>query len=255
MRIMFQPDALHHQAPSNHTRHHHTLSGPPEKTSGFNIPNAPTASPHAARRTPHAARCTLHAQLTTTRPQLSVKLSLLPSRHDTASPHSQHRPPAHLSSPTAPNAPHLHGPSSPTPHPHQGGSPHTSSCTTPDPETQRIQATSPTPPSPHLPRYISPGRIHPGPPGQNHPRQHPCTATSAPGLLGSSASCTCPLPSPTDANLYSFTRSHHADHRRHPGLARRIHRPATRHPCPSRTGFRRDPHLHPGSQQAARMGL
>ena len=61
MRIMFQPDALHHQAPSNHTRHHHTLSGPPEKTSGFNIPNAPTASPHAARRTPHAARCTLHA--------------------------------------------------------------------------------------------------------------------------------------------------------------------------------------------------
>ena len=79
MRIMFQPDALHHQAPSNHTRHHHTLSGPPEKTSGFNIPNAPTASLHAAR-------CTLHAQLTTTRPQLSVKLSLLPSRHDTASP-------------------------------------------------------------------------------------------------------------------------------------------------------------------------
>ena len=49
MRIMFQPDALHHQAPSNHTRHHHTLSGPPEKTSGFNIPNAPTASLHAAR--------------------------------------------------------------------------------------------------------------------------------------------------------------------------------------------------------------
>ena len=61
MRIMFQPDALHHQAPSNHTRHHHTLSGPPEKTSGFNIPNAPTASLHAARCTLHAARCTLHA--------------------------------------------------------------------------------------------------------------------------------------------------------------------------------------------------
>ena len=56
MRIMFQPDALHHQAPSNHTRHHHTLSGPPEETSGFNIPNAPTASLHAARCTLHAAR-------------------------------------------------------------------------------------------------------------------------------------------------------------------------------------------------------
>ena len=166
MRIMFQPDALHHQAPSNHTRHHHTLSGPPEKTSGFNIPNAPTASPHAARRTLHAARCTLHAQLTTTRPQLSVKLSLLPSRHDTASPHSQHRPPARLSSTTAPNAPHLHGPSSPTPRPHQdAASPHTSSYATPDPEAQRINAASPIPPSPHLspphlpatsPRHISP---------------------------------------------------------------------------------------------------
>lgn len=169
MRIMFQPDALHHQAPSNHTRHHHTLSGPPEKTSGFNIPNAPTASPHAARRT-------LHAQLTTTRPQLSVKLSLLPSRHDTASPHSQHRPPARLSSTTAPNAPHLHGPSSPTPRSHQDAArPHTSSYATPDPEAQRINAASPIPPSPHLSsphlsRHISPaistpaitihGRIH-----------------------------------------------------------------------------------------------
>ena len=90
MRIMFQPDALHHQAPSNHTRHHHTLSGPPEKTSGFNIPNAPTAS--------------LHAQLTTTRPQLSVKLSLLPSRHDTASPPfpTQTPCPPFLSSPLPP---------------------------------------------------------------------------------------------------------------------------------------------------------
>ena len=101
MRIMFQPDALHHQAPSNHTRHHHTLSGPPEKTSGFNIPNAPTASLHAAR-------CTLHAQLTTTRPQLSVKLSLLPSRHDTASPPfpTQTPCPPFLSSPPLP--PTLH---------------------------------------------------------------------------------------------------------------------------------------------------
>ena len=166
MRVIFQPDTLHNQAPSDHTRHHHAPHRAPEKTSGFNIPNAPTTS--------------LHQQPTTTRPQLSVKLSLLPSRHDTASPHSQHRPPAHLSSPTAPNAPHLHGPSSPTPHPHQGGSPHTSSCTTPDPETQRIQATSPTPPSPHLPPYISPGRIHPGPPDQNHPRPHPCAELHRP---------------------------------------------------------------------------
>ena len=181
MRIMFQPDALHHQAPSNHTRHHHTLSGPPEKTSGFNIPNAPTASLHAAR-------CTLHAQLTTTRPQLSVKLSLLPSRHDTASPHSQHRPPARLSSTTAPNAPHLHGPSSPTPRPHQdAASPHTSSYATPDAEAQRINAASPIPPSPHLSRHISPAtslpphlsrRIHTC---HNHPRPHPCAATSPPG--------------------------------------------------------------------------
>ena len=181
MRIMFQPDALHHQAPSNHTRHHHTLSGPPEKTSGFNIPNAPTASLHAAR-------CTLHAQLTTTRPQLSVKLSLLPSRHDTASPHSQHRPPARLSSTTAPNAPHLHGPSSPTPRPHQdAASPHTSSYATPDAEAQRINAASPIPPSPHLsppylpatslPPHLS-RRIHTC---HNHPRPHPCAATSPPG--------------------------------------------------------------------------
>ena len=213
MRIMFQPDALHHQAPSNHTRHHHTLSGPPEKTSGFNIPNAPTASLHAAR-------CTLHAQLTTTRPQLSVKLSLLPSRHDTASPHSQHRPPARLSSTTAPNAPHLHGPSSPTPRPHQdAASPHTSSYATPDAEAQRINAASPIPPSPHL------SQPHPSLP---HPsRAHPCAASSAPGLLRAGASCTYPLPRPTDANLYSFPRSRHADHRRYPSLARRVHRPAT----------------------------
>ena len=72
MRVMFQPDTLHNQAPSDHTRHHHAPHRAPEKTSGFNIPNAPTTS--------------LHQQPTTTRPQLSVKLSLLPSRHDTASP-------------------------------------------------------------------------------------------------------------------------------------------------------------------------
>ena len=232
MRIMFQPDALHHQAPSNHTRHHHTLSGPPEKTSGFNIPNAPTASPHAARRTPHAARrtphaarCTLHAQLTTTRPQLSVKLSLLPSRHDTASPHSQHRPPARLSSTTAPNAPHLHGPSSPTPRPHQdAASPHTSSYATPDAEAQRINAASPIPPSPHLSpphlsRHISPAtslpphlsrHIHPC---HNHPRPHPCAGPHRPPAYSDPAlPAHAPLPNPTDANLYSFPRSRHADH-------------------------------------------
>ena len=177
MRIMFQPDALHHQAPSNHTRHHHTLSGPPEKTSGFNIPNAPTASPHAARRT-------LHAQLTTTRPQLSVKLSLLPSRHDTASPHSQHRPPARLSSTTAPNAPHLHGPSSPTPRSHQDAArPHTSSYATPDPEAQRINAASPIPPSPHLssPHLSSP---HLSPPHLSPPHlsRHISPAISTPAI-------------------------------------------------------------------------
>ena len=177
MRIMFQPDALHHQAPSNHTRHHHTLSGPPEKTSGFNIPNAPTASPHAARRTPHAARCTLHAQLTTTRPQLSVKLSLLPSRHDTASPPfpTQNSRPPFL---TPSNAPHLCGPASSTPRPHQDASPHTSSCATPDPETQQMQAAFPIPPRHVHPCHIHPGHIHPG---QNHPRPHPCAATSPPG--------------------------------------------------------------------------
>ena len=179
MRIMFQPDALHHQAPSNHTRHHHTLSGPPEKTSGFNIPNAPTASLHAAR-------CTLHAQLTTTRPQLSVKLSLLPSRHDTASPHSQHSPPARLSSTTAPNAPHLHGPSSPTPRPHQDAArPHTSSYATPDPEAQRINAASPIPPSPHLSpphlsRHISPATSPP--PYPSLPK--PSTAASMHSHIG-----------------------------------------------------------------------
>ena len=199
MRIMFQPDALHHQAPSNHTRHHHTLSGPPEKTSGFNIPNAPTASPHAARRTPHAARCTLHAQLTTTRPQLSVKLSLLPSRHDTASPHSQHSPPARLSSTTAPNAPHLHGPSSPTPRPHQDAArPHTSSYATPDPEAQRINAASPIPPSPHLspphlsrhispatsPRHISPPHLPATSPPPYPSLPKPSTAASMRSHIG-----------------------------------------------------------------------
>ena len=179
MRIMFQPDALHHQAPSNHTRHHHTLSGPPEKTSGFNIPNAPTASPHAARRTPHATRYTLHAARAAYNHKAAVVGEIIASsiktRYRIAPFPTQ--PPARLSSTTAPNAPHLHGPSSPTPRPHQDAArPHTSSYATPDPEAQRINAASPTPPSPHL------SRPHPPrPPGQNHPRPHPCAATSPPG--------------------------------------------------------------------------
>ena len=88
MRVMFQPDTLHNQAPSDHTRHHHAPHRAPEKTSGFNIPNAPTTS--------------LHQQPTTTRPQLSVKLSLLPSRHDTAS------PPFPTQTPCPPVFTHLH---------------------------------------------------------------------------------------------------------------------------------------------------
>ena len=170
MRIMFQPDALHHQAPSNHTRHHHTLSGPPEKTSGFNIPNAPTASLHAARCTLHAARCTLHAQLTTTRPQLSVKLSLLPSRHDTASPPfpTQTPCPPFLSSPPPPaDAPHLRSPSSPTPR-HIRMPPALTHPPARHP-IQRHDEYKPLPP--HLPRYISPSHISPDhiSPGHIHP--------------------------------------------------------------------------------------
>ena len=88
MRVMFQPDTLHNQAPSDHTRHHHAPHRAPEKTSGFNIPNALTTS--------------LHQQPTTTRPQLSVKLSLLPSRHDTAS------PPFPTQTPCPPVFTHLH---------------------------------------------------------------------------------------------------------------------------------------------------
>ena len=182
MRIMFQPDALHHQAPSNHTRHHHTLSGPPEKTSGFNIPNAPTASLHAAR-------CTLHAQLTTTRPQLSVKLSLLPSRHDTASPPfptQNSRPPflTHL-----PPTPHTFA----ALHPQPRARIRMPALTHP-PARHPIQRHNKYKPlSPFLPRHISPCHIHPCHihpchihpchihPGQNHPRPHPCAATSPPG--------------------------------------------------------------------------
>ena len=189
MRIMFQPDALHHQAPSDHTRHHHTLSGPPEKTSGFNIPNAPTASLHAARCTLHAARCTLHAQLTTTRPQLSVKLSLLPSRHDTASPPfpTQTPCPPFLSSPLPPTL-HAFAALHPQPrsrirvaalthpparHPIQRHNEYK-----PLPPHLPRHTSLATPPSPHLPRYISPGHIHPG------PRPKPSTAASMHSHIG-----------------------------------------------------------------------
>ena len=206
MRIMFQPDALHHQAPSNHTRHHHTLSGPPEKTSGFNIPNTPTAS--------------LHAQLTTTRPQLPVKLSLLPPRHDTASPPFPTQTPCppfftHRPQRSTPSRPFI-----PNPTPASGWQP--SHILLHDARSRDTTNTS------HF-SHSSLATSLPATP----PRPKPSTAismhraTSAPGPLGSSASCTCSLPSPTDANLYSFTRSHHADHRRHQSLARRIHRPAT----------------------------
>ena len=189
MRIMFQPDALHHQAPSNHTRHHHTLSGPPEKTSGFNIPNAPTASLHAARCTLHAARCTLHAQLTTTRPQLSVKLSLLPPRHDTASPHSQHRPPTRLSSPTSLQHPTPSRPCILNPAPASGWQPShillhdTRSRDTTN--TSHFPHTSlATPPSPHLPRYISPATSLPATSTPAPPRPKPSTAASMHSHIG-----------------------------------------------------------------------
>ena len=176
MRIMFQPDALHHQAPSNHTRHHHTLSGPPEKTSGFNIPNAPTASLHAARCTLHAARCTLHAARAAYNHKAAavgeIIASSIKTRYRIAPiPNTDPLPTFPFFPPPA-NAPRLRSPSSSTPLPHQGGSPHTSSCTTPDPETQRIQATSPTPPSPHLPRHTSPAT----PPRHISPPHLPATS-------------------------------------------------------------------------------
>ena len=171
MRIMFQPDALHHQAPSNHTRHHHTLSGPPEKTSGFNIPNTPTAP--------------LHAQLTTTRPQLSVKLSLLPPRHDTASPPfpTQTACPPFLSSPLHPppaSAPHLRGPSSPTPR--RIRMPPAPTHPPARRPIQRHNKYKPLPP--FLPRHIHPSHIHPSHihpshihPSHIHPSHIPPTKT------------------------------------------------------------------------------
>ena len=185
MRIMFQPDALHHQAPSDHTRHHHTLSGPPEKTSGFNIPNAPTASLHAARCTLHAARAAYNHKAAAVG---EIIASSIKTRYRIAPiPNTDPLPTFPFFPPPA-NAPRLRSPSSSTPLPHQGGSPHTSSCTTPDPETQRIQATSPTPPSPHLPRHTSlatPPPLHlsrPHPP--RPPRPKPSTAASMHSHIG-----------------------------------------------------------------------
>ena len=188
MRIMFQPDALHHQAPSNHTRHHHTLSGPPEKTSGFNIPNAPTASPHAARRTPHATRYTLHATRYTLHAARAaynhkaavvgeIIASSIKTRYRIAPfptqppcpPFFNHRP--QRSTPPRPFIPN------PTP---------ASGCRQPshillrDTRSRDTTNTShfrhsslATSLPPHLSRHIHP--CH------NHPRPHPCAATSPPG--------------------------------------------------------------------------
>ncbi len=191
MRIMFQPDALHHQAPSNHTRHHHTLSGPPEKTSGFNIPNAPTASLHAARCTLHAARAAYNhkaavvgeiiassiktryriAPFPTQTPGPPFFTHLPPTPHTFAALHPQPRSRIRVAALTHPPARHpiqRHNEYKPLP-PHLPR--HTSLA---------------TPPSPHLPRHISPGRISPGhihpapPPSQNHPRPHPCAELHRP---------------------------------------------------------------------------
>ncbi len=216
MRIMFQPDALHHQAPSNHTRHHHTLSGSPEKTSGFNIPNAPTASPHAARRTPHAARRTLHATRYTLHAARAaynhkaavvgeIIASSIKTRYRIAPFPTQ--PPARLSSTTAPNAPHLHGPSSPTPRPHQDAArPHTSSYATPDPEAQRINAASPIPPSPHLsPPHLSPPHLSPPHLSPPHLSRHISPATSLPTTSLPATSTPPPRPKPSTA---ASMRSH-----------------------------------------------
>ena len=216
MRIMFQPDALHHQAPSNHTRHHHTLSGPPEKTSGFNIPNAPTASPHAARRTPHAARrtlhaarCTLHAARAAYNHKAAVVGEIIASSIKTryriapfptqtpCPPFFNHRPQRSTPSrPFIPNPPPASGCRQPS-HillrdtrsrgtTNKRRFPH-SSLATSLPATS-LPATSPRHLSPpHLSRHISPAislppylsrHIHPC---HNHPRPHPCAATSPPG--------------------------------------------------------------------------
>ena len=172
MRVIFQPDTLHNQAPSDHTRHHHAPHRAPEKTSGFNIPNAPTTS--------------LHQQPTTTRPQLSVKLSLLPSRHDTASlpfPTQTSCPPF-LSSPPPADAPHLRSPSSPTPR-HIRMPPALTHPPARHP-IQRHNEYKPLPP--HLPRHTSlatPPPLHlsrPHPP--RPPRPKPSTAASMHSHIG-----------------------------------------------------------------------
>ena len=237
MRIMFQPDALHHQAPSNHTRHHHTLSGPPEKTSGFNIPNAPTASLHAARCTLHAARAAYNhkaaavgeiiassiktryriAPIPNTDPLPTFPFfpPLPPTLHTFAALHLQPRATSGCRQPSpillrdtrsrdTTNTSHFPHTSLATSLP-ATSLPTTSLPATSTPATSTsatsTSATSTSATSTPLPR--------PKPSTAASMRR----ATSASGLLGSSTSCTCSLPSPTDANLYSFTRSRHADHR------------------------------------------
>ena len=171
MRIMFQPDALHHQAPSNHTRHHHTLSGPPEKTSGFNIPNAPTASLHAARAAYNHKAAAVGEIIASS---IKTRYRIAPIPNTDPLPTFPFFPPSRRRS--TPSQPFI---SNPAPH-QDAASPHPSSCATPDPETQRIQATSPTPPSLHLsrphlsrPHLSRPHLSRPHPPRPHPPRPHP----------------------------------------------------------------------------------
>ena len=220
MRIMFQPDALHHQAPSNHTRHHHTLSGPPEKTSGFNIPNAPTASPHAARRTPHAARAAYNhkaavvGEIIASSIKTRYRIAPFPTQTP-CPPFFNHRPQRSTPSrPFIPNPTPASGCRQPShillrdtrsrgttnkrrfPHsslatslpatsPRHISPPHLPATSLPPHLSRHISPATSLPP--YLSRHISPAislpphlsrHIHPC---HNHPRPHPCAATSPPG--------------------------------------------------------------------------
>ena len=179
MRVIFQPDTLHNQAPSNHTRHHHTLSGPPEKTSGFNIPNAPTAPLHAARCTLHAARAAYNhkaaavGEIIASSIKTRYRIAPFPTQTP-CPPFFNHCP--QRSTPSRPFIPN------PTP---------ASGCRQPShillrdtrcrgttnkrrfPHSSLATSLPATSLPPHLSRHIHP--CH------NHPRPHPCAATSPPG--------------------------------------------------------------------------
>ena len=204
MRIMFQPDALHHQAPSNHTRHHHTLSGPPEKTSGFNIPNAPTASPHAARAA-YNHKAAVVGEIIASSIKTRYRIAPFPTQTP-CPPFFNHCP--QRSTPSRPFIPN------PTP---------ASGCRQPShillrdtrcrgttnkrrfPHSSLATSLPATSLPPHLSRHIHP--CH------NHPRPHPCAGPHRPPAYSDPAlPAHAPLPNPTDANLYSFPRSRHADH-------------------------------------------